>query len=114
MLNQVLLIGNVVDKPEIHEPKDKAAWADLVLGVSRSNQSEESDFIRLRLIGKLAAGAKRLNKGDLVYASGRLELSKYKTKSGDPAIAARVLVNYIQLISRKAKADVDQGQQSNG
>jgi single-strand DNA-binding protein len=107
----VFLIGNVVEeKPEIHKPKSgKSAWADVTLAVNRSNQTDEADFIRCRLFGKLAEGATKLERGSLVFVEGRLELNKYKTKSGDPAIAARVLLSYIQLIARQAQAGVDNG-----
>lgn len=112
MLNRVLLIGNVVEKPEIKKGKS-AAWTDVTLAINRPGQKDAVDYVRCRLIGTLAQNSDKLNVGDLVYVEGALELNKYKTKkSGESATAARVLVSYIRrLISRPAKADVDQGQQ---
>ena len=111
MLNRILLIGNVVEKPEIKKGKS-AAWTDVTLAVNRPGQKDAVDYVRCRLIGTLAENSEKLSTGDLVYVEGTLELNKYKTKSGDSATAARVLVNYTRrLIARPAKADVDQGQQ---
>jgi single-stranded DNA-binding protein len=111
MLNRLLLIGNVVEKPEIKKGKS-AAWTDVTLAVNRPGQKDKVDYIRCRLIGALAENSGKLTAGDLVYVEGTLELNKYKTKSGDSATAARMLVSYIRrLISRPATADVDQGQQ---
>ena len=81
MLNQTVLVGRLVSKPEIKGEEKK--YATITLAVPRSYKNEEgiydTDFISATLFGSVATNTvEYCNKGDVVGIKGRLQTTDDK------------------------------------
>lgn len=99
MLNQVVLVGRLVKKPEIIETEDGKKRTSITLAVPRSfknsNGEYDTDFINCTLWDNVATStAEYCNKGDIVGVKGRLQTNLYqkdeKSKSTMNVIAEKV------------------------
>lgn len=77
MLNQVTMIGRLVEKPEIKEEEDRKVCI-ITLAVPRSYKNEEgiyeTDFVDCTLWSSVAERtAEWCNKGDIVCIKGRIQ-----------------------------------------
>lgn len=77
MLNQVVLVGRLVDKPEVNEFDGKKISC-ITLAVPRSYKNENgeygTDFIDCELFNMIADNtAEYCNKGDMIGVRGRIE-----------------------------------------
>ena len=77
MLNQVILVGRIVDNLKI-EDMDNKKYCNLILAVPRSYKNEigeyETDFIDCLLYRGVAEKTTEwCNKGDMIGIKGRLE-----------------------------------------
>lgn len=78
MLNQIVMVGRLLDKPEIKELENGKKVTNLTLVVSRNyknkNGEYEKDFIDCVLWNGIAESTKEYcNKGDIVGVKGRIE-----------------------------------------
>ena len=78
MLNQTVIVGRLVSKPETKELEEGKKVANLTLAVPRSYKNEngeyDTDFIDCTLWNGIAEStAEYCNKGDLIGVKGRLE-----------------------------------------
>ena len=78
MLNQTVIVGRLVSKPETKELEEGKKVANLTLAVPRSYKNEngeyDTDFIDCTLWNGVAEStAEYCNKGDLIGVKGRLE-----------------------------------------
>ncbi len=78
MLNQVVLVGRMVDKIEVEKTKNDKPVSNLTLAVPRSFKNTdgeyETDFIDIKLFGALAENTSEYcGKGDIVGVKGRIE-----------------------------------------
>lgn len=115
MLNKVILIGRLVQDPELrYTPAGGVAVANFTLAVDRPfvNQKgeRETDFIRIVTWRKLAEiCANNLSKGRQVAVEGRLQIRSYDDREGIRRTAAEVVAgNVFFLDSRKESSPVHQ------
>ena len=78
MLNQIVVIGRLVQDPEIVELENGSKSANIKLAVPRSFKNEkgeyETDFIPVVLWNGVAENTKEYcHKGDLIGVKGRIE-----------------------------------------
>lgn len=78
MLNQAILVGRLVNKPEVKEREDGGKIVNITLAVPRNYKNEEgsydTDFIDVVLWNAIASNtAEWCNKGDMIGIKGRLE-----------------------------------------
>lgn len=78
MINQVVFIGRLVEKPEIKELEDEKKVCYITVAVSRSFKNEDgeydTDFIKCTLWNGIADNASSyLNKGDVIGVKGRIQ-----------------------------------------
>lgn len=78
MLNQIVLVGRLVEKPIIEETESEKKVATITLAVQRSfkngNGEYDTDFIPCTLWNNIADNtAEYCNKGDLVGIKGRIQ-----------------------------------------
>ena len=90
MLNQIVLVGRLVDDPIIEEIEDKK-YCRITIAVPRSYKNEngeyETDFIPLTLWNTIAQNTTEYcKKGDLVGIKGRIQ-----AKENDIEIVAEKL-----------------------
>ena len=83
MLNQTVLVGRLVRKPEVIETENGAKVSNISLAVQRSFKNVEgeyeTDFIEVTLWNNIAQSTSEYcKKGDLVGVSGRLQVNEKK------------------------------------
>ena len=104
MLNQVVIVGRLVEKPIVEENENGRKISEITLAVPRSYKNAEgiydTDFIKCVLWNGIAENtAEYCNKGDVIGVKGRLQclsgnelqlkaekvsfLSSGKTKKGE-------------------------------
>lgn len=94
MLNQVILVGRLVTKPEIIENEEKKVCI-ITLAVPRSYKNVdgeyETDFIDCKLWAGIAeTAAEYCKKGDLVGIRGKIETTINEDKKTTIIIAEKV------------------------
>ena len=110
MLNKIILIGRLVQDPELRYTPGGVAVANFTLAVDRPfvNQKgeRETDFIRVVTWRKLAETcAGNLTKGRLVAVEGRLQIRSYDDREGIRRTAAEVVAGSVSFLdSRKDSA----------
>ena len=95
MLNQVVIVGILIENIELKETENGTKKATVTLAVPRSyknNEGEyETDFIRCRLYGKVAENtAEYCEKGYIIGIRGTLQSYKYEDKSYLKVVAEKV------------------------
>lgn len=98
MLNQVALMGRLVEDPKTYEGKENTL-STFTLAVNEGE--ERTSFFDCKLFGKDAVVA-YLNKGDKIGIAGRLSQEKYETKDGNKRSAVVIIVNNIEFADVKA------------
>lgn len=83
MLNQLVLVGRLTDKPEIVETEEGKKFGTVTLAVPRSFKNEEgvyeTDFIPCVLYnGTVQQVSEWCKKGDLVGVKGRVQAEEGK------------------------------------
>ena len=78
MLNQVVIVGRLVEKPIVEENENEKKVCNIILAVQRSYKNAEgvyeTDFIKCTLWNGIAENtAEYCGKGDLVGVKGRLQ-----------------------------------------
>ncbi len=101
-LNNVILIGRVVNQPELRYTNSGTAFAKFTIAVDRAfSKKDETDFIPLTAWGRLAEICNQyLEKGKLISVKGRLQFNKFEDKEGNKRSAAEVVVEDMQMLTR--------------
>lgn len=78
MLNQVLIVGRLVERPIVEENENGKKVCNITLAVKRSYKNAEgvyeTDFIKCTLWNGIAENTvEYCNKGDIIGVKGRLE-----------------------------------------
>lgn len=78
MLNQVVIVGRLVEKPIVEENENGKKVCDIILAVPRSFKNDEgiydTDFIKCTLWNGIAENTvEYCNKGDVIGVKGRLQ-----------------------------------------
>lgn len=105
MLNKVILIGRLVQDPEIRYTPGGAPVASFTIAVDRpftNRQGErETDFINIVVWHKLAENcANYLGKGRLVAVEGRLQVRSYDDSQGVRRKTVEVVANDVRFLDR--------------
>ena len=101
MLNQTVLVGRLVQDPEIKELENDKKVCNITLAVTRSYKNAdgiyETDFIPVTLWQGIAENVKEYcKKGDLVGVRGRLQVREDKVE---------VIGEKVTFLSSKAKEE---------
>ena len=113
MLNQIVLVGRLVNNPEIEEKEDGKITSKITLAVPRAykNQNGEydTDFINCRIWGNGAKNtSKYCSQGDLIGIKGRIETYNYDTENGRKYITEVVADKITFLSDGKKKEEKEQ------
>ena len=103
MLNQVVMVGRLLEKPEIKELENGKKVGTITLIVPRCYKNEageyEKDFIDCTLWSGIAENtAEYCNKGDVVGVKGRIE-----TTIIDKVKHSNVIAEKVTFLSNKVK-----------
>lgn len=111
MLNQLILVGRLVKKPELREAENKKKYAFITLAVPRSfknvNGEYDTDFIECVLWDNVAANTvEYCNKGDIVGVRGRIQTRLVEKEDANNYIL-EVIAEKITFLSSKDKKDMN-------
>jgi single-strand DNA-binding protein len=102
---RVTLLGNLGGDPEVRfTPKGtqivqfSVAVNQVRIGPDRERQ-ENTEWFRVRVSGRQQEYAQRLGKGSRVFVIGRLDISHYLNKDGEPRVGYDVWADDIQSAS---------------
>ncbi len=103
MLNQVVMVGRLLEKPEIKELENGKKVGTITLIVPRCYKNEdgeyEKDFIDCMLWSGIAENtAEYCNKGDVIAVKGRIE-----TTIIDKVKHSNVIAEKVTFLSNKVK-----------
>ena len=104
MLNQVVMVGRLVEKPIVEENENGRKVSEITLAVPRSFKNAEgiyeTDFIKCTLCNVIAENtAEYCKKGDLVGVKGRLETSVYEKENGEKYRITSVVAEKVTFLS---------------
>ena len=107
MYNKVILIGRLVNTPELNKTATDKSVARATLAVNRrykgQNGEREADFVNVVVWGKLAETlASYASKGSLISLDGELRTRRYE-KDGVTHYVTEVLCNGFQLLESRAQ-----------
>ncbi len=121
MSNNVTLIGNLVDDPELRFTPSGVAMAKIRLAVNRrwkgqdGEWQENTSFFTGTIWREQAEQvAESLQKGARVIVSGRLEQRSWETQEGDKRSVVEIQVDEIGPSLRWATATVNKTQRQGG
>jgi single-strand DNA-binding protein len=120
MSNNVTLIGNLVDDPELRFTPSGVAMAKIRMAVNRRWQKdgewqEDTSFFTGTVWREQAeSAAESLQKGARVIVTGRLEQRSWETDQGEKRSVVEVQIDEIGPSLRWATASVNKTQRSGG
>lgn len=122
MSNNVTLIGNLVDDPELRFTPSGVAMAKLRLAVNRrwmdrqsgEWQEDTSFFTGTCWREQAESAAESLQKGARVIVTGRLEQRSWETEQGDKRSVVEVQIDEVGPSLRWATATVNKTTRSGG
>ena len=93
MLNQVVLVGRVKEKPKVHTTENDKTVISVLIGVERSLKNadgvHETDFIKCVLWNDSVDTIKWCRKGDLIGVKGRIQTSRLGKKDSIEVIVEK-------------------------
>ena len=104
MLNQVVIVGRLVEKPIVKENENGRKVSEITLAVPRSFKNDEglydTDFIKCILWNVIAENTTEYcEKGDLVGVKGRIETSVYEKENGEKYRIISVIAEKVTFLS---------------
>jgi len=120
MSNNVTLIGNLVDDPELRFTPSGVAMAKIRMAVNRRWQKdgewqEDTSFFTGTVWREQAeSAAESLQKGARVIVTGRLEQRSWETDQGEKRSVVEIQIDEIGPSLRWATASVNKTQRSGG
>ena len=107
MYNKVILIGRLVNTPEVNKTANDKSVVRATLAINRrykgQNGEREADFVNVVVWGKLAETlASYATKGSLISLEGELRTRRYE-KDGVTHYVTEVLCNGFQLLESRAQ-----------
>lgn len=107
MYNKVILIGRLVNTPEVNKTANDKSVVRATLAINRrykgQNGEREADFVNVVVWGKLAETlASYATKGSLISLDGELRTRRYE-KDGVTHYVTEVLCNGFQLLESHAQ-----------
>ena len=104
MLNQVVMVGRLVERPIVKENENGRKVSEITLAIPRSYKNAkgeyDTDFIKCTLWNGIAENtADYCEKGDLVGVKGRLETSVYEKENGEKYRITSVVAEKVSFLS---------------
>lgn len=105
MLNNAVIVGRIVQDPELKETEKGGKHANIVLAVPRSfknsNGEYETDFINCTLWRGIAESTTEYcKKGDLVGVKGRIQTNNYQDSDGNKRYSTELVAEKVTFLSK--------------
>jgi len=110
---RVELMGNLGAEPEQRFTQAGAAMTTFRVAVNQvrtgpdGERQENTEWFRVRAMGRLADTAQRLTKGGRVLVFGRLDISHYQSREGEPRTGFDVWADEVVNLAARPLADGD-------
>jgi len=110
-MNKVILVGRLVQDPEVRYTASGKAVASFNLAVNRyGGEKKEADFIPIVAWEKLAEIiGNSLSKGQRVLIEGRLQIRSYDGNDGQKRRVAEVVAQNMEFLEKKQSNDDTHG-----
>lgn len=107
MLNQVVLVGRIVDKPIIIKTEDGKDNSQLILAVQRCAKNiegiYETDYITCLLQGSIATNVNEYcKKGDIVGIKGRIYTTRNENEDGSYKYIQDIIAEKVTFLTSKS------------
>ncbi len=111
MLNQIVLVGRLVRKPELRESDNNSKYAYMTLAVPRSfknvNGEYDTDFIDCVLWDAAATNTvEYCNKGDIVGIRGRVQSRQVEKDKEHKETIMEIVCERVSFLSSKKSDEV--------
>lgn len=118
MVNNVILVGRLIEDPKIVEIEEFKKVTTVLLAVNRNFKNSEgiydTDFIRCILWNSIASNTTEYCRaGDVIGVKGRLQTSKYDDESGKTHYVTDVVAERVTFLSTNKKHEVVNEESSN-
>ena len=115
MLNQLVLVGRLVRKPELRKSENKKDYAFITLAVPRSfknvNGEYETDFVDCILWDNAATNTvEYCDKGDIVGVRGRIQSRVIEENEKDKKTVLEVICERVTFLSNKKPEEFENNQ----
>lgn len=102
-MNRVNLIGRIANDLEVKYVRGKEGdFATLRFNLAVNKDKEKTNFIPVRVLGKLAENlVKFQKKGSLIGVEGSIEIDQYEDKNGNKVTRPYVLANGIEYLEKR-------------
>jgi single-strand DNA-binding protein len=107
---RVTLLGNLGADPELRFTQKGVQFVQFRVAVNQvrvgpdGERQENTEWFRVRVLGRQTEYAQRLGKGSRVLVIGRLDISHYQGKDGEARVGFDVFADDIQSMSAAARA----------
>ena len=106
MLNQVVLVGRLTDKPVVIESESGKKYTAIVLAVQRAFKNAEglyeTDFFRCILWNGIAANTSEYcNTGDTIGIKGRLQTRVYENEEKEKKYITEIIAEKVTFLASK-------------
>jgi len=106
---RVSLLGNLGADPEVRYTAKGTQMVSFRVAVNQfrvgpdGERQENTEWFRIRVSGRQSEFAQRLGKGSKVLVFGKLDISHYQSKDGEPRTGFDVWADDIQSMSMQAR-----------
>jgi single-strand DNA-binding protein len=111
---RVSLLGNLGADPETRTSQKGSPITTFRVAVNQlrtdaaGERQENTEWFRVRAMGRLAESSHRLAKGGRVLVVGRLDISHYQARDGEPRVGFDIWADeVVHLAGRSAEGDRD-------
>jgi single-strand DNA-binding protein len=115
-LNKIILLGTVLNKPEIRETTNGNMLGKFSLEVSRPERFDgiaaQKDTIPIITWGQIAEQVKTVNSGAILLIEGKIITKTLDDPSGKRKWLTEVDARHIKIVTSNTKATIDSGNQN--
>jgi len=117
---RVTLLGNLGADPELRYTSSGSAAASFRVAVNQirkgpdGERQENTEWFRVTATGPRVEWVKRLTKGNRVMVVGRLQISHYKSRDGEPRTGFDVWADEVESMLPRPRDGDDDGETSDG
>src|ERR687886_280732 len=109
---RVSLIGNLGAEPETRYSQKGSQITTFRVAVNQvrtdadGERQESTEWFRVRAMGRLAESSQRLARGGRVLVVGRLDITRYQSRDGEPRVGFEVWADeVVNLTGRTSEGD---------
>jgi single-strand DNA-binding protein len=110
---RVSLLGNMGADPEVRYTAKGTQIVSIRVAVNQvrtgpdGERQENTEWFRVRAMGRMSEFAQRLQKGMRVLVVGKLDIGHYQSREGDTRVSFDVWADDVQNVSGRASVDAD-------